>query len=91
MSEHKRKIGERGQITIPKELRERHGLKSGEEIAIIETDDEIVLKPPTDEERLAEGYRKYADRSRALAEEMEDASTEATERLGDTPEWTEQE
>ena len=91
MSEHKRKIGERGQITIPKELRERHGLKSGEEIAIIEADDEIVLKPPTDEERLAEGYRKHADRSRTLAEEMESASTEATERLGDTPEWTEQE
>ena len=91
MGEHKRKIGERGQITIPKELRERHGLQSGEEIAFIETDDEIVLKPPTDEERLAEGYRKYTDRSRALAEEMEGASAEATDRLGDAPDWTEQE
>ena len=91
MGEHKRKIGERGQITIPKELRERHGLQSGEEIAFIETNDEIVLKPPTDEERLAEGYRKYTDRSRALAEEMEGASAEATDRLGDAPDWTEQE
>ena len=91
MGEHKRKIGERGQITIPKELRERHGLQSGEEIAFIETDDEIVLKPPTDEERLAEGYRKYTDRSRALAEEMEGASAEATDRLGDAPDWTKQE
>jgi len=91
MGEHKRKIGERGQITIPKELRERHGLQSGEEISFIEADDEIILKPPTDEERLAEGYRKYADRSRALAEEMENVSTEATDRLGDAPGWTEQE
>jgi len=91
MGEHKRKIGERGQITIPKELRERHGLQSGEEIAFIEADDEIVLKPPTDEERLAEGYRKYTDRSRALAEEMEGASAEATDRLGDAPDWTKQE
>lgn len=91
MREHKRKIGERGQITIPKELRERHGLKRGEEITIRETDDEIVLKPPTDEERLAEGYRKHADRSRTLAEEMENASTEATERLDDTSEWTKEE
>ena len=91
MREHRRKIGERGQITIPKELRKRHGLKRGEEITIRETDDEIVLKPPTDEERLAEGYRKHADRSRTLAEEMESASTEATERLDDTPEWTKEE
>ena len=91
MGEHKRKIGERGQITIPKELRERHGLQSGEEIAFIETNDEIVLKPPTDEERLAEGYRKYTDRSRVLAEEMEGVSAEATDRLGDAPDWTEQE
>ncbi len=40
-------------------------------------------------ERLAEGYRKHADRSRRLAETMQYASAEATELLGTAPDWTE--
>jgi len=40
-------------------------------------------------ERLAEEYKKYADRSRHLAETMQYASAEATESLGAAPEWTE--
>lgn len=89
MPEHKRKVGDRGQVTIPKELRERRGIEGGDEVVFIEEDDEIRIKPPTDEDRLAEGYRKRADRSRELAEDMEEASTEATQRLGDAPEWEE--
>lgn len=89
MHEHKRKVGERGQVTIPKELRERRGIEGGDEVVFVEVDDEIRLEPPTDEERLAEGYRKRAERSRRLAEEMEPASSEATRRLGDGPAWSE--
>lgn len=89
MVEHKRKVGDRGQVTIPKELRERRGIEGGDEVIFVEIDDEIRIKPPTDEERLAEGYRKRAERSRRLADEMEDASSEATQRLGDGPEWSE--
>ena len=89
MPEHKRKVGDRGQVTIPKELRERRGIEGGDEVEFVEVDDEIIIKPPTDKERLAEGYQKRAERSRRLAEEMEGASSEATEHLGDTPDWTE--
>jgi AbrB family looped-hinge helix DNA binding protein len=89
MSEHRRKVGERGQVTIPKELRERRGIEGGDEVVFVEVDDEIRLKPPTDEERLADGYRKRAERSRQLAEEMDGASSEATQRLGDAPDWSE--
>ena len=32
-----------------------------------------IVKPPTDEERLAEGYRERAERSRQLAKEMDPA------------------
>ena len=41
-----------------------------------------------DKKRLAEGYKKYADRSRWLAEEMRGTSSEATQDLGAAPEWT---
>ena len=89
MSEHTRKVGDRGQVTIPKELRDRRGIEGGDEIEFVELDDKILLKPPTDTERLVEGYRKRADRSRQLAAEMEEVSSEATERLGDAPDWDE--
>jgi AbrB family looped-hinge helix DNA binding protein len=89
MSEHRRKVGDRGQVTIPKEIRDRRGIEGGDEIEFVEVNDEILIKPPTDTERLAEGYRKRAERSRQLAEEMEETSSEATERLGDAPDWSE--
>ena len=88
MAEHTRKVGDRGQVTIPKELRDRRGIEGGDEIRFVEINDEIIIKPPMDEERLAEGYKKRAARSQQLVEEMEETSTEATERLGDAPEWS---
>jgi AbrB family looped-hinge helix DNA binding protein len=89
MAEHTRKVGDRGQVTIPKDLRMRRGIKGGDEVVFVEEGDKIVIQAPTNEDRLAEGYRKRADRSKELAEEMEDASAEATNQLGDAPEWSE--
>lgn len=89
MSGRKRKVGKRGQVTIPKDLRTRKGIEHGDELVFVERDDEIVIQPPGDEDRLAEGYRKRADRARSLAHEGEPASREATDRLGDAPEWSE--
>jgi AbrB family looped-hinge helix DNA binding protein len=89
MGEHKRKVGDRGQVTIPKEIRDRRGIEGGDEIEFVETNDEIIIKPPTDEERLAEGYRERAERSRQLSKEMDPASSEATDRLGEAPDWSE--
>lgn len=90
MPEHKRKVGERGQVTIPKELRDARNIEGGDEVVFVESNDEIVIEPPTDEDRLAEGYRKRAERSRRLADEMDAASAEATEALGEAPEVDEQ-
>lgn len=87
MSEHKRTVGERGQVTIPKELRDRRDISGGDEVVFVEQNDEIIIQPPRDEERLAEGYRKRADRARELADELEDVSSAATRRLGDAPDW----
>ncbi len=38
------KITTRGQITLPKELREKFGLKTGDTIYFLEVDGSIVLK-----------------------------------------------
>lgn len=38
-------VGERGQITIPKELRERYGIEPRKPVIIEERDGEIVIKP----------------------------------------------
>lgn len=67
MPEHTRTVGDRGQVTIPKEIRERRGINGGDEVIFVEVDDEIRIKPPRDEERLAEGYRKRAERSQQNA------------------------
>lgn len=90
MTEHKRKVGERGQVTIPKHLRDRHGIDGGDEIVFVEEDGRIKIEPPTDPDRLAEGYRKRADAARKLTEEMEGVSSEATAALGDAPDWDEE-
>jgi hypothetical protein len=48
---------------------------------------EPIRRDMTDEERLAEGYQKYAERHRNLINTLEGVSTEATERLGESPTW----
>lgn len=89
MPQEKRRVTERGQVTIPKQLRDKVGIREGDELVFDERKNEIVIHLPMDEERMAEGYRKRADQARDLAEEMEPASAEATEYLGDAPSWSE--
>jgi len=87
MSENeRRKVGERGQVTIPKELRERFGITGGDEVVIHEDGGKLVIERPLTHEELAEGYRQRAQQSRELAEEFEGVSKEADEHLGDAPE-----
>ncbi len=40
----KSKVGPKGQITIPKELRDRYHLKEGEEVLILPSDNGILVK-----------------------------------------------
>ncbi|MDY6774870.1 MAG: AbrB/MazE/SpoVT family DNA-binding domain-containing protein [Halobacteria archaeon] len=88
MSEsEKRKVGERGQITLPKSLREKLDIHGGDEVVVHEEDGKIVVEKHMVRERLAEGYRSVSDRSEKIAKEMEGVSKEANEYLGDAPEW----
>ena len=83
----RRKVGERGQVTIPKEFRERFGITGGDEVVIHEEGGKLVIERPLTREELAEGYRQRTQQSRELAEEFEGVSKGADEHLGDAPEW----
>jgi AbrB family looped-hinge helix DNA binding protein len=48
MTEDTRTVGERGRVTIPKEFRERFGLRGGDEVVVRE-DGRIVIERTVDE------------------------------------------
>lgn len=83
----RRTVGERGQVTIPKELRERFGIHGGDEVEIHAEGGKLVIERPVTREDLAEGYRRRVERDRRLAAEMAGVSVEADDHLGDVPEW----
>lgn len=87
METETRTVGERGQVTIPKELREEFGLRGGDEVVVREEDGKIVIEKPVTEGHLAEGYRRRAEGARQVAREMDAVSREADEELGDAPDW----
>ena len=80
-------VGERGQITIPKIIREKQGLgKKDKAIVKIENGRIIVEKALSKKEREAlmiEGYKKMAKTDKGLEKEMRYASKEADEMLDD--------
>lgn len=88
MSEsERRKVGERGQVTLPKKLREQFGIRGGDEVVVRDEDDRIVIEKPVTRDELAEGYRRRADRDQQIAESFDGVSREANEELGDAPGW----
>ncbi|KDE56768.1 AbrB family transcriptional regulator [Halostagnicola sp. A56] len=82
-----RRVGERGQVTLPKDLRESFGIDGGDEVEIREESGKIVIEKPVSRDELAEGYRRRAEQARELTNEMEGTSHEANAYLGDAPEW----
>ena len=41
------KIGRRGQITVPRTIRRQLGLKEGDSLAIIPSENQVILRPLT--------------------------------------------
>jgi len=80
-------VGERGQITIPKIIREKQGLeKKDKAIVKIENGKIVVERALGRKEREAlmeEGYRKMAETGKELEKEMKHVSKEADEMLDD--------
>jgi AbrB family looped-hinge helix DNA binding protein len=80
-------VGKRGQVTLPKELRERLGISHGDKVVVREEDGKVVIETSVSKEALAEGYRRRSERIEEIAEDMEGVSEEANKQIGDVPEW----
>lgn len=39
------KIGKRGQITLPIDIRRRYGLEEGHHLALVQEEDRVILRP----------------------------------------------
>ncbi|MFD1514422.1 AbrB/MazE/SpoVT family DNA-binding domain-containing protein [Halomarina rubra] len=82
-----RKVGDRGQVVIPKRLRRERNIKGGDEIEFVTRGDDIVLRVRPSEDDLAAAYQRTAARDEEVADAFADTSTEADAYLGDAPEW----
>jgi AbrB family looped-hinge helix DNA binding protein len=79
-----RKVGERGQVTIPKRLREKENIRSGDELEFVEENGEIFVRKKDDlEQELIEGYEAMGEKDSKTAEECKHVSKEANRYLED--------
>jgi AbrB family looped-hinge helix DNA binding protein len=72
------RVTEKGQATIPKELREKYGLEPGDEVVWMDTEDGIVVK-----KRTRTGGRGMLVPDDASAAEREAVAEELAQRLRD--------
>lgn len=70
------RITEKGQATIPKELREKYDLDPGDEVVWIDTDEGIVVK-----KRTRTGARGFLVPDDTSDEKREEVARELSERL----------
>ncbi len=71
-----RKVGKRGQVTIPKSIRNKENIKGGDKVEIFEKDGEIIIKTIDKTEELKEAYQEMSKQSKKMSEEMLTASKE---------------
>lgn len=50
-------VGAKGQVVIPKELRDRFGIEPGDEVSFWDCDDHVALRPARSSETLRGRYR----------------------------------
>ena len=74
-----RQLGEKGQIVIPKDIREYFGLKKGSSLSIEVDDEKIIIKPKMDEDFMEKWtsivkkkLTKKIDIKRQIEEEIEE-------------------
>ena len=80
-------VGERGQITIPKNIREMENLKPKDKVIVKIENEQIVVEKvlgkKQKEELMKEYYRKYYNFEKKIAKEWAHVSKEADAMLDD--------
>lgn len=65
------RVTEKGQVTIPKEIRDALGIRPGDEVTFEETADGYVVRKEVDESRF-EKWRGVADTEASVEERMDE-------------------
>jgi AbrB family looped-hinge helix DNA binding protein len=78
------KVTDKGQTTIPQELREKYGIEPGDEVEWIETEDGLVLKKVANDR--GRGMLVDDDVPRAKREEVAETLSETVREMRET-EW----
>ncbi len=80
-------VGERGQITIPKAIRDLEGLKPKDKVVVKFENSKIVversLSKREKEKLMIEGYKRMAHIDKEIEEEMKYVSSEADAMIDD--------
>jgi AbrB family looped-hinge helix DNA binding protein len=78
-------VGERGQVTIPKEIRDKEGIKPKDKLLFRRKDGKTIFEKITSkkelEEQVKEYYNKYYAFEEKLAKDWKYVSKEADEML----------
>lgn len=78
-------VGDRGQITIPKNIRELENIKPKDRLIVKIENDRIVIEKALSkaeiEKLMVEGYKKLGKQAIELEQEMKSVSKEADEML----------
>jgi AbrB family looped-hinge helix DNA binding protein len=80
-------VGQRGQITIPKEIRKKLNIKQKDKLLVsIKSNNIIVKKVVSDKEikkLMAEGYKKMAKIDKETVDDFKYVDSEANKFIGD--------
>jgi len=87
MYESESVVGERGQITIPKKIRDMEGIKANDTVVIKLEDDKIIVEKALNRKQkdalMKEYFLKYAQLDEQMAKDWDSVSSEADENLDD--------
>lgn len=78
---YNRTVSERGQVTIPKDIRVAYGFLSGTDVIVREEDGRVVIEQDDLDEQLAKGYQARKEQSEELQKQWKETSKEANKFL----------
>ena len=74
-------LSQKGQATIPKELREKHGIEPGTRVRIRENENGEIVVEPLPSLQDFRGAATTSDRGTAMLQESRDVDAERSQRL----------